>query len=216
MSCDIRGGNSSTARLYTFSMESSPSHAITQLLQRWHVGDTNAATELFALVYDELRRLASSYVRHERDLSICRTELVHELYLKIQNHPPEFENRSHFFGIAARLMRQILVDLAREQKRLKRQRDPATVSLSESGDRGVEQVDVLVMDQCLDRLQAMDPRKGDLVELRYFGGLTLEEIAETLNISLATVKREWSVARLWLLRELDRSPEIGEILPSDA
>jgi RNA polymerase sigma-70 factor, ECF subfamily len=188
-------------------MESGQGQPITLLLQRWHAGDSGAATELFPLVYDELRRLASSYVRRERDLSICRTELVHELYVKLQKRPPDVEDRSHFFGIAARLMRQILVDLAREQKRLKRQQDPATLWLGDVGNSPGRPVDVLVMDQCLDRLRGLDPRKGDIVELRYFGGLTVEEIGTELSISQATVKREWKVARMWLLRELDRNGE---------
>jgi RNA polymerase sigma-70 factor (ECF subfamily) len=182
---------------------------ITRLLQQWHEGNPEAATKLLPLVYDELRRLADSYLRRERELSICRTELVHELYLKLPEKIPELENRSHFFGIAARLMRQILVDLARQRKRLKRQ-EPATVPFF-AGDRtAAPLVDVLVLDQCLERLDALDPRKGQVVELRCFGGLTIDEIAKTLELSPATVKREWSVARLWMHRELDRTREIGE------
>jgi len=112
-------------------------------------------------------------------------------------------------------MRQILVDLAREQKRLKRQQDPATVAVTESGEPATP-VDVLVMDQCLTRLHAVDPRKSDIVEMRYFGGLTIEETGAALGLSQATVKREWGVARLWLLRELDSPGEMGESLPSDS
>jgi len=167
------------------------------------------------LVYDELRRLAQSYLRRERDLAICRTELVHELFLRLPEQPPEFENRSHFFGIAARLMRQILVDLAREQKRLKRNAGGATIELAGSRP-GHKLVDVLFLDQCLDRLQSLDPRKARIVELRSFGGLSVEECAEALALSPATVKREWSVARLWLRRELDSPAKIGDSLPSDA
>jgi len=167
------------------------------------------------LVYDELRRLADSYLRRERRISLCRTELVHELFLRLPKNLPELENRSHFFGIAARLMRQILVDLAREQGRLKRRFDPATVALPEAGSKESGLVDVLVLDQCLNRLHDLDPRKAEVVELRSFGGLSIEEVAEALGLSEATVKREWSVARLWLRRELDRGAKISDSAPSD-
>jgi RNA polymerase sigma factor (TIGR02999 family) len=155
------------------------------------------------LVYDELRRLAESYLRRERDMSLCRTELVHELYLKMPRGLPEFENRAHFYGIAARMMRQILVDLARGQKRQKRRPPTATVHFPEAREAPTTVVDVLVMDECLNRLDAFDPRKARIVELRSFGGLSVEETAKALDLSTATVKREWSVARLWLRRELD-------------
>lgn len=193
----------------------SQAQTITALLQRWHQGDGEAASHLMPLVYDELRRLAESYLRRERHLSLCRTELVHELYLRLPPGIPELENRSHFFGIAARLMRQILVDLSREQNRLKRRPDPATVAFPEGGPKGTALVDVLVLDQCLDRLQALDPRKAQVVELRSFGGLTVEEIGEALELSVATVKREWAVARLWLRRELDSGAKIGDSSPND-
>jgi len=183
-------------------MSNGDGHPITALLRRWHEGDEEAASQLMPLVYDDLRRLAQSYLRRELDLPICRTELVHELYLKLPVKVPRLENRSHFFGIAARLMRQILVDLARGRKRLKRRQDPATVPF---GEAKPAMVDVLVLDQCLDRLHAQDPRKAQVVEMRSFGGLTVEEIAEALQLSPATIKREWSVGRLWMRRELDRS-----------
>jgi len=176
---------------------------ITALLHQWHAGDGEAATRLMPLVYDELKRLAESYIRRERRLSLCRTELVHELFLRLPSGLPEFENRSHFFGIAARLMRQILVDLARKQDRLKRRQDPATVAISDAGRAAPALVDVLVLDECLGRLNDLDPRKAQIVEFRSFGGMTVEEIGEALDLSPATVKREWSVARLWLKRELD-------------
>jgi len=194
----------------------SQAQTITALLQRWHQGDGEAATRLMPLVYDELRRLAESYLRRERRLSICRTELVHEFYLRLPAGIPELENRSHFFGIAARLMRQILVDLAREQNRLKRRPDPATVAFPGAGPKGTALVDVLVLDQCLDRLHALDPRKAQVVELRSFGGLTVEEIGDALELSVATVKREWAVARLWLRRELDSGPKTGDSSTHDA
>jgi RNA polymerase sigma factor (TIGR02999 family) len=196
------------------AMGLSQAQTITALLQLWHQGDTGAATRLMPLVYDELRRLAESYLRRERRLSLCRTELVHELYLRLPAGIPELENRSHFFGIAARLMRQILVDLARHQNRLKRQ-DPPTVAFPGSGPSAPALVDVLVLDQCLDRLQALDPRKAQIMELRSFGGLTVDEVGEALDLSPATVKREWSVARLWLRRELDSQPKMGESSSSD-
>lgn len=193
----------------------SQAQTITALLQRWHQGDGEAAATLMPLVYDELRRLAESYLRRERRLSLCRTELVHELYLRLPAGIPELENRSHFFGIAARLMRQILVDLSRAQSRLKRRSNPATVAFPGSSAKGTALVDVLVLDQCLNRLHALDPRKAQVVELRSFGGLTVEEIAGALDLSVATVKREWAVARLWLRRELDSGAKIGDSSPSD-
>jgi len=179
---------------------------ITALLRRWHDGDPDAAQQLVPLVYDELRRLAESYLRRERNLALCRTELVHELFLKLPPDAPEFENRSHFFGIAARLMRQILVDLARQRDRKKRQPGEAVVPLPQSKPTDTAMVDVLQLDECLERLTAFDARKARLVELRTFGGHTVEEIADIMELSPATVKREWSVARLWLRRELDRTP----------
>jgi RNA polymerase sigma factor (TIGR02999 family) len=179
-------------------------HTITVLLKRWHDGDPGAVTELMPLVYDELRRLAESYVRRERELSLCRTELVHELYVKLPRGIPEFENRTHFYGIAARMMRQILVDFARSQKRRKRQPPPPTVRLAD-GSSAAAVVDVLILDECLSRLDAIDSRKARVVELRCFGGLSVEETAEVLSLSTATIKREWSVARLWLRRELEKS-----------
>ena len=188
-------------------MRPGESQPITLLLQRWHAGDESAAMELMPLVYNELRRLASSYLHRERDLSICRTELVHELYLRLPEPTPAFENRSHFFGIAARLMRQVLVDLARERHRLKRRPDPAALPFGLTDRVNAAPVDVLALDQSLGRLQALDPRKAQIVELRSFGGLTVEEIAEALELSPATVKREWSVARLWLRRELDSAAQ---------
>jgi len=196
-------------------MPHSQEQTITAMLQLWHRGDAQAATRLMPMVYDELRRLAESYLRRERRLSVCRTELVHELYLRLAPGIPELENRSHFFGIAARLMRQILVDLARERNRLKR-RDPATVPFPGAGRSAPALVDVLVLDQCLDRLHALDPRKARVVELRSFGGLTVEEVGEALDLSPATVKREWGVARLWLRRELDSRAKIGESSSDDS
>jgi len=175
---------------------------ITALLKRWHEGDSGATDQLMPLVYDELRRLAGSYLRRERDLALCRTELVHELYLRLPKDIPELENGSHFYGIAARMMRQILVDLARSQKRQKRQPPTASVNLVE-GRASVTVVDVLVLDECLNRLEAFDPRKARIVELRSFGGMSVDETGDALGLSTATVKREWSVARLWLRRELD-------------
>ena len=175
---------------------------ITVLLKQWHDGDPEAATQLMTMVYDELRRLAESYLRRERDLTLCRTELVHELYLKMPRKLPQFENRAHFYGIAARMMRQILVDLARRQKSLKRRTPTATVEFTDAR-KTPTVVDVLILDECLNRLDAFDSRKARIMEMRSFGGLTVEETAQALNLSTATVKKEWSVARLWLRRELD-------------
>ena len=158
-------------------------------------------------VYDELRRLASSYLRRERDAqSMQPTALVHEVYLRLLHDKPMlFQNRAHFCAIAATSMRRILVERARARHALKRGGVAAKVTLDEAlaEDRaGGRSVDVMALDQALERLEAIDPVRARIVELRYFGGLSVEETAAELGISPATVKRHWSVARAWLAREL--------------
>ncbi|MDQ3069117.1 MAG: ECF-type sigma factor [Acidobacteriota bacterium] len=167
---------------------------------------------LLPAVYEELRRLASSYLRRERDAqSMQPTALVHEVYLRLLHDKPMlFQNRAHFCAIAATAMRRILVERARARHALKRGGVVPRVTLDESlaGDpasagHGPAPVDVLALDQALERLEAIDPARARIVELRYFGGLSVEETAEELGISPATVKRHWSVARAWLARELE-------------
>ncbi|MDP2319908.1 MAG: ECF-type sigma factor [Acidobacteriota bacterium] len=160
-------------------------------------------------VYDELRRLAANYLRHDRPgQTLQATALVHEAFLRLnaeKNHP--WQNRTHFLAIAALSMRQILVQRARARSAAKRGGDPQRITLDEGALAGVAQsqpagVDVLALDAALDRLAALDPQQARIVELRYFGGMTVEEVAETLDISPATVKRHWAIARAWLRKEL--------------
>ena len=162
---------------------------------------------LMPAVYEELRRLASSYLRRERDAqSMQPTALVHEVYLRLLHDKPMlFQNRAHFCAIAATSMRRILVERARARHALKRGGVAPKVTLDEAlaEDRsGSQSVDVMALDQALERLEAIDPERARIVELRYFGGLSVEETAAELEISPATVKRHWSVARAWLAREL--------------
>jgi RNA polymerase sigma factor (TIGR02999 family) len=180
---------------------------ITQLLIKWRNGDQAALNELVPQIYDELRRLAKHYLRQERPGHTLRTTaLVHEAYLRLVDEKDvDWQNRAHFFGIAAVRMRHILVEYARSRQAAKRGGGEFRVSLSEA-DRLAEEPDVslLALDEALERLEALDPHKSRIVELRYFGGLTIEETAEVLKISPATVKRDWSMARAWLRSEIQR------------
>jgi RNA polymerase sigma-70 factor (ECF subfamily) len=167
--------------------------------------DQQAASKLIPLVYDEVRRLAGRYMRHERaDHTLQATALVHGTYLKLVQHESvDWQNRAYFFGIAARVMRHILVDHARGHGREKRGAGQQFVLLGEalvfSPERSGE---LLKLDESLQRLTKIDPRQGRIVELRFFGGLTVEETAHVLGISPKTVKREWSVAKAWLHADL--------------
>jgi len=170
------------------------------------VNDKTVA-ELMPLVYDELRRLAAGYIRHERPgQTLQATALVNEAFIRLSNERGnQFANRTHFLAIAALSMRQILVQRARARKAEKRGSDPERITLDEAliADRAGEQIDVIELDAALERLAAFDPQQAKIVEMRYFGGLTVEETAEALEISPATVKRHWTLARAWLRRELD-------------
>jgi RNA polymerase sigma factor (TIGR02999 family) len=159
-------------------------------------------------VHAELRRLAASYLRRERGgHTLQATAVVHEAYLRLlPQRPVQWENRAHFFGIAARMMRRVLVDHARRRRAVKRDGVGPAGTLSISGVPApaspVDQVDVLMLHDALTALAALDPRQAEIVEQRYFAGLTIEEVAEAMGIAPATVKREWSTARLWLKRRL--------------
>jgi RNA polymerase sigma-70 factor, ECF subfamily len=176
---------------------------VASLLEAWRNGDPTAPTKLMPLVYDELRRIARRYMAKERTgHTLQTTALVNEAYLKIAKHRVvQWKDRVHFFALAAQAMRLLLVDHARRRGRVKR--SPECLSLDEdalaSSDKGV---DVLALHDALDRLAAIDPRKSQLVELRYFGGLSVEEIAEALEIAPVTVKREWAKAKAWLYDQL--------------
>ena len=180
---------------------------ITQLLSEIKSGRQEVLGELLPLVYDELRRLADNYLRRERsDHTLQPTALVHEAYLRlVGQNPIEWQNRAHFFGIAARLMREILIEYARGRNRQKRGGGYKTqIVLSDAVSfNNQEQFDVIAVDEALNKLEKLDERQARIVELKFFGGLTIEEIAEVLEISAATVKREWSTAKLLLYKMLN-------------
>ena len=178
---------------------------VTQLLLGWGKGDKEALDQLLPLVYDELRRQAARYLRRERaGHTLQTTALIHEAYIRLVDQKRvHWQNRAHFFGIAAQLMRRILVDHARAKKRVKRGGSDVRVSLAESALTVKNRdLDVLALDQALDRLAQVDEQQARVVELRFFSGLSVEETAEVLKISTATVKREWSMAKAWLHREI--------------
>jgi RNA polymerase sigma factor (TIGR02999 family) len=181
------------------------SERVSKLLLNWGQGDQGAREALIPLVYDELRRLARRYLRRERpDHTLQSAALVNEAYLRlIRQEHPQWQNRAHFFGVAAQLMRHILVDHARNRAAAKRGAgaprltlDP-DVALPQARD-----VDLVALDDALNQLAALDPQQSRLVELRFFGGLSIEETSVVLGVSPATVKREWATARAWLQREM--------------
>ena len=188
-------------------MTKSSPHEVTRLLQAWRGGDQEALERLMPLVYDELRKLANYYLRGERqNHTLQGTALVHEAYVKMVGYTDlAWQNRAHFYGVAARLMRQILIDHARKHQAGKRGAGQQEVPLEEAAVFSVERAgDLVALDDALSNLAAVDALKSRLVELRYFGGLTLEEIAEVESVSLATVKRHMRLAEAWLHRELNR------------
>jgi RNA polymerase sigma factor (TIGR02999 family) len=183
-----------------------PSQRVTELLAKWRTGDEDALQALVPLVYDELRAVAHRYLRHERQSHTLQSEaLVHEAYLRLlDGRPVATENRAHFVAVAARLMRQILVDYARSHQAAKRGAGQL-VELTPGIDAQQPQpVDVVALDDALNALSRRDQQQARIVELRFFGGLTIEESAAALDISPATVKRDWAVARAWLSREMKK------------
>lgn len=187
-------------------MAETDNHDITHLLIEWSNGNQAVQAQLIESVYQELHKLASSYLRRERpDHTLQPTALVHEAYLiLIDQKRVQWQNRTHFFGIAAQIMRRILVDYARSQKAAKRGGEHLTVALEEAFGvaHPTKNVDLLALDTALQQLETFDPQQAQIVELRYFAGLKTDETAEVLGISLATVGREWSMAKAWLYREL--------------
>jgi RNA polymerase sigma-70 factor, ECF subfamily len=180
-------------------------HVVTQLLLAWSEGDKGAMDKLMPLVYGELRRLAKQHMRRERaGHTLQTTELIHEAYLRlIDASQARLENRRHFFAVASRLMRQALVDLARERGSLKRGGAVEHVSLDEALMVSEQRDDgLLELDEALLALAEFDERKSQVVEMRFFGGLSVEETAEALGVSVETVHRDWRLARSWLLRLL--------------
>jgi RNA polymerase sigma factor (TIGR02999 family) len=178
---------------------------ITELLVGYGRGDKEALDQLMPIVYDELRRQAARYLRREQPgHTLQTTALIHEAYVRlVDQRNVQWQNRAHFFGIAAQLMRRILVDHARTKKRVKRGGSDVRVSLDDAtvAVKG-QDLDVVALDEALDRLAQIDEQQSRVVELRFFSGLTVEETAEVMHISKATVKRDWSMAKAWLHREL--------------
>jgi RNA polymerase sigma factor (TIGR02999 family) len=189
-------------------MTMSSAKDVTQLLLDWSSGDRAALDQLMPLVYDELHRLADLYMRRERpDHTLQPTALVHEAYLRlIDQTRVQWQNRAHFVGVAARLMRRILAQHAQRYQAVKRGAAGRKVPLDEATVLTEEQAaEVIAADDALTSLAAIDPQQSRIVELRFFGGLTIEEAAEVMGISPATVKREWRVAKAWLQREIKRA-----------
>jgi RNA polymerase sigma factor (TIGR02999 family) len=178
----------------------------TGLLLAWGGGDQRAREQMLPLVYDELRRLAAGYLRRERPgHTLQPTALVHEAYVRlIDQRQVDWANRAQFVGLAAVMMRRVLVNHARDRVADKRGGGAEHVPLTVAGDRigGPPEIDFLDLHDALERLAALDPRKSQIVELKFFGGLTMEEIADTVGVSRATVEREWTFARAWLYAEV--------------
>lgn len=182
----------------------SASKEITRLLEEWNRGEPEALERLIPAVYSELRVLARHHLRMEQAVSLQPTELVHEVFFRIAAHrKPDFHSRAHFFGAIAEMMRRTLVDLSRARKAAKRGATLVRVDLAEADKVASSELDLELIDIALQRLAALDAAQGRLVELRFFGGLTIEEAAEVMEISSATAKREWRLAKAWLLRELE-------------
>lgn len=186
-------------------MVNDTSHQITILLNDWSKGDEYALEQLMPLVYDELRRMARNYMRRQPvEHTFQTTELIHEAYLKIvAGEEKKWQNRAHFFGVAAKAMRHILVDYARSKSRNKRGgwQDRVTFAEDVAVTNGRAE-EIVALDDALNQLAVLDDRKVRVVEMKFFGGLTVEEIAGVLKLSPETIKRDWSFARTWLLREL--------------
>lgn len=188
-------------------MSEASTQEITRLLLDWGNGNKAALDELMPFVYQELRRLARHYMRGQpAGHTLQTTALVNEAYLKlIDSSQVNWQNRAHFFAISAQLMRRILVDFARSRNSLKRGGEQIQVTLDEKIEAPFEkETDLVALDDALKMLEELNPRQAQIVELRYFGGLSEEETAEALKISARTVRRDWSVARAWLYRELSK------------
>jgi RNA polymerase sigma factor (TIGR02999 family) len=185
-------------------------HGVSELLVRWRGGDEEALKSLIPIVYSELRKLARGYLRRERpNHTLDSAALVNEAYVRLAGRTsPDWENRSHFFGVAAHLMRQILVDYARYRAASKRGSGVPQVTLNEALNVAARNVDLILLDHALCRLAELDERQCRIVELRFFGGLSIEDTSAALGISEATVSREWMTARLWLRREMAKERAI--------
>jgi RNA polymerase sigma factor (TIGR02999 family) len=185
-------------------MTSSP-QSVTQLLIEWREGDETALDRLIPLVYDEMRRLARYYMRRERrEHTLQTTALINEAYIRLVDHKGmRWQNRAHFYGVAAQAMRRILVDHARSRNYEKRGGGARMVELDEAAAVAQEQAaEMIALDEALNDLAALDPRQSKTVEMRYFGGMSVEETAEALGVSPVTVMRDWRAAKAWLLRAI--------------
>ena len=191
-------------------MEQKASSEITQRLQEWRGGDRKALDSLLPLVYKELRRLAHFQLRNERPGHTLQSSApVHEAYLRLVGmNAPQWESRTHFFAIAAQLMRQILVDYARRHRAAKRGGSVCKVSLEDTPVARQTDVDVIALDDALQALARIDERQSRVVELRFFAGLSLGEISDALDVAPATVQRDWTAARAWLHREMSRKTRV--------
>lgn len=179
---------------------------VTQMLQAWSDGDQNALDELFAMVYEELHRLAGAYMRRERpNHTLQPTALINEAYLRLVDHSAmNWQNRAHFFGVAAKVMRHILTDYARSRGTAKRGGNVSKLVLDEGIASDQERdIDLIKLDEALGILEKINPEQSKIVELRFFGGLSIEETAKVLGVSDSTIKRQWNVTKAWLYRQLN-------------
>jgi RNA polymerase sigma factor (TIGR02999 family) len=187
------------------------SYPVSKLLVRWKHGDKEALQALLPLVYDELRRLARHHLQGERaGHTLQSAALVHEAYLRLMDQePPRLDNRAHFFALASHVMRQILVDYARRHHAAKRGANILTLTLDEAIALPEQRnLPLVELDDAMNGLAALDARQCHIVELRFFGGLSIDEISQVLGVSPATIKREWTSARAWLYREMDRAERV--------
>jgi len=181
---------------------------LTNLLDEWKHGDPSALEKLTPLIYDELRRIAHRYARRERNgHTLQTTALINEAYVRLAgNESPDWQNRQHFFAVTAQVMRHILIDHARRRRALRHGGDGQQVSLSEADAMTSERAtELIALDDALQELAALDARKSEVVQLRYFGGLSLEETADALGVSLMTVRRDWRAAKAWLYKKVMRN-----------
>jgi len=189
----------------------SVSHSVTKLLEQWNNGDREALDKLMPLIYEELRKMARRYMRQQNPgHTLQTTALIHEAYLRmVKQKEKHFQNRTHFFGVAAQAMRHILVDYARERHTAKRGGGARPISLEEAALVSPERaVELINFDEALNELEKLSKRQSRVVELRYFGGLSVEETATVLEVSPETVMRDWSIARTWLHRALSPASEV--------
>jgi RNA polymerase sigma factor (TIGR02999 family) len=193
-------------------MEKHSPGQVTRLLNDWSDGDSTALDELIPIIYDELRSLAAHYLRRERaDHTLQPTALVHEAYFRLVDQKEvHWQSRAHFFGVAAQMMRRVLIDHAKSHRRAKRGGGLLKLDLDQAAGLSEEQAgEVIALDDALEELARIDPRKGKTIELRYFGGLSVEETAEVLGVSPNTVMRDWAMAKAWLYNEIKGEDDNG-------